>query len=423
MALMEDALKRLELAFQCADVNHETQLHLQYPQKTLRVIIPMRHDDGTLRMYKAYRCQYNNILGPFKGGIRFHPDIDKDHIEALAFWMTFKCAAVKIGFGGSKGGIAIDPNILSRRELERISKAYVSAFADFIGPDTDIPAPDLGTNEKVMGWLYSEYRRIKGGNPRGIVTGKPVALGGIEGRTSATGYGGFYVLDTLFKDYENITGYKENWRKNATLAIQGCGNVGFWFAEKCYNSGCKIIALSNKEGGIYNKNGIDINAVKKSLDLSGDKDLGANGDKITNEELLSLQTDILIPAALENVINKNNAKNVNAKVVLELANGPITLEADKILNERNTFIIPDILANAGGVVVSYFEWLQNRHGEEWDRDKVDKELYNKMSYATHKTMALKAAHNIDMRTAAYVLALKRIGNANECLGTKDYFKN
>jgi glutamate dehydrogenase (NADP+) len=423
MSLTQDALKRLDIAFKYAKTDVETQTRLMYPQKTLRVIIPMRHDDGTLKMYKAYRCQYDSTLGPSKGGIRYHPDVDKDHVEALAFWMTFKCAAVKLPFGGAKGGVAIDPNKLSHRELERISKAYISAFADFIGPDTDIPAPDLGTNDRVMGWMYSEYRRIKGGNPRAIITGKPVALGGIDGRASATGFGGFYVLDTLIQNYGQSMGYKGgNWKSDLSIAIQGFGNVGVWFAEKCRENGAKVVGLSNKDGGVYNPNGIDIALAKKHIDASGEKDWGPVGDKITNDELLKLPVDILVPAAIENVITKSNANDIKAKIIFELANGPTTLEADDILRDRGVLIVPDILANAGGVVVSYFEWLQNRHGEEWDRDRVDRRLYMKMSYATNKMMELKEEHKIDMRTAAYALALRRIGNANECLGTRGYFQ-
>jgi len=418
MSLLSEARKQLDDALQYAQIDPESQRRLQYPQKTLQVSIPMRHDDGTLQTYKAYRCQYDATLGPTKGGIRYHPSIDKSHVEALAFWMTFKCAAVKVPFGGAKGGVCIDPNELSHRELERISKGYISAFCDFIGPDTDIPAPDMGTNERVMGWMYSEYRKIKGGNPTGILTGKPVPLGGIEGRITATGYGGFYVLERLMEKYLDKINIPV--KTNLKVAIQGFGNVGSWFAEKCYKNHIKVVACSNEHGGVYDPNGLDINACRNSLAASDDKDWG-QGTPITNDELLELDVDIIAPAAIENVITKENADKIKARMILELANGPTTNEADKILRNKGTVIVPDILCNAGGVVVSYFEWLANRHAEEWDAEKVNKKLKEKMGYATERVMARVRDHNIPLRTATYALALKRIADANECLGNKGYF--
>jgi glutamate dehydrogenase (NADP+) len=420
--MLEEAQKQLDAAFKFANINSESQLRLQYPNKTLQVALPMRHDDGTLRMYNAYRCQYDSTLGPTKGGIRFHPNVDRDHVEALAFWMTFKCAAVKIPYGGAKGGVAIDPNTLSHRELERLSRAYMSAFCDFIGPDTDIPAPDMGTNDRVMGWMYSEYRKIKGGNPRAIITGKPVSLGGIDGRNSATGYGGYFVLETLLKMNGLSKYFKLPSGRPLRIAIQGFGNVGYWFAERCSQTpSIQIVALSNKNGGIYNSNGLDVAQCKKSIDVTCENEWGHDGDKISNEELLALDVDILVPAAMENVITKLNAGNIKASMIFELANGPITNEADMILNDKNIPIVPDILANSGGVAVSYFEWLQNKHGEEWDRDKVNDMLKKKMETATTKVMDRHIELNIPLRTATYVLALKRIAEANECLGTRGYF--
>lgn len=418
--MLEDAMRQLNAAFEYAKINPETQLRLQRPQRTLQVSIPMRHDDGTLQMYQAFRCQYDQTLGPTKGGIRYHPDVDADHVEALGFWMTFKCAAAKVPFGGAKGGVAIDPNKLSHRELERISKAYISAFADFIGPDEDIPAPDLGTNERVMGWMYSEYRRIKGGNPRGILTGKPVALGGIPGRITATGYGGYYCLEALMSGY--LDQIKLPVKEDLRIAIQGFGNVGYWFAEKCFKNGIKIVALGNKNGAIYDPNGLDPMSCKLALDASDEQEWG-QGTKITNEELLELDNvDIVVPAAIENVITKDNASRIKAGMVFELANGPTDSEGDEILNSRGIRVVPDILANSGGVIVSYFEWLQNRHAEEWTETRVDNELKRKMRDAAQKMMARHFEHKIPMRTATYVLALKRIADANECLGSKGYFQ-
>ena len=417
MTMLHEAQKQLDAAFKYANIDSESQLRLQHPHKTLQVTLPMRHDDGTLRMYQAFRCQYDMTLGPTKGGIRFHPDVDKDHVEALAFWMTFKCAASKIPYGGAKGGVAVDPSKLSNRELERLSKAYISAFVDFIGPETDIPAPDMGTNDRVMGWMYSEYRRIMGGNPRATITGKPVSLGGIEGRSSATGYGAYFLLETLLEHND----FKLNRKEETKIAIQGFGNVGYWFAEKCSQNGLKVVAVSNKNGGIYNANGLDIAECKKNTDASGERDWGPVGDKITNEELLALEVDVLAPAAMENVIHKDNAHTIKAKTVLELANGPTTNDADEILHSNGIMVVPDILANAGGVVVSYYEWLQNKHGEEWDKETVNDKLKKKMQYSAQKVMNRHIELNIPLRTATYVLALKRIAEANECLGTRGYF--
>jgi glutamate dehydrogenase (NADP+) len=417
--MLDDAKKQLEAAYPYAEIDEESWIKLQHPQKTLQVAIPMRHDDGTLRMYKAYRCQYDSALGPTKGGIRFHPHVDRDHCEALAFWMTFKCAAVKLPYGGAKGGIAVDATKLSHRELERLSKAYISAFADFIGPDEDIPAPDLYTDERIMGWMYQQYRQIKGGHPKDVVTGKPVALGGIEGRNSATGYGGYYCLETLLNNGLEQFNIPSNY-EDIQVAIQGFGKVGYWFAEKCFRQGLKVVAISNEFGGCYCKHGINVNAARKSLDESGGKEWG-QGEKIKNDELLQLNVDLLVPAAIENVLTKDNAASVKAKMILELANGPTTNEADAILNDRGIPVIPDILANAGGVVVSYFEWLQNRTARNWSLEQVDTDLKDMMKYATEKTLALKMKHGIPARTAAYVLALRRINAANACLGNRGFF--
>lgn len=423
MSMLEEAKKQLDAAFKYAEIDPESWDRLQYPQKTLQVAIPMRHDDGTLKIYKAYRCQYDSTLGPTKGGIRYHKSIDLDHVETLSFWMTFKCAAVKLPFGGAKGGIAVDPNLLSRRELERLSKAYIDAFANFIGPDIDIPAPDMGTDERVMGWMYSEYRKIKGGHPKAVLTGLPVSLGGLEGRNSATGYGGYYVLEEFIEKQHNLN---LNLSNPVSIAIQGFGKVGYWIAEKLQQKNVlpnKIVALSNEHSGIYNPDGLDIAKCKASIDASGGKDWGNQGQIINNEELLQLDVDILIPAAIEKVITENNADKIKAKIILELANGPTTNEADIILKDKGVIVIPDIIANAGGVVVSYFEWLQNRNGAEKTAEEVDKDLRKTMKYATQRTLARYFKHHISVRTAAYALALKRIAEANECLGNRMYFRS
>jgi len=418
MSLLSNAKKYLAEAAEYTSIDPESQLRLEYPQRTQQVALPMRHDDGTLRMYKAFRCQYDSTLGPTKGGIRYHQNVDRDHVEALAFWMTFKCAAVAVPFGGAKGGVCIDPNTLSNRELERISKAYISAFSNFIGPETDIPAPDLGTNETVMGWMYSEYRRIKGGNPKAVITGKPEPLGGIAGRNSATGYGGYYVLNDLLKRHGeklNMPGKKE-----VTIALQGFGNVGTWFADKCFQNGMNIVAIGNKFGSTYNPKGLNVyECIKNNKDSQGHE--WGDGTPMDNAELQNLDVDIFVPAAIENVINEGNVGDIRAKMVFELANGPTTYEADKILNERGIPVVPDILTNAGGVVVSYFEWLQNKHAEAWPIEKVDESLRRKMEKATDKVMNGHFEYDIPMRQSTYALALKRIASANECLGNKGYF--
>jgi glutamate dehydrogenase (NADP+) len=360
MSMLEDAKKQLDAAFRFAEIDPESWERLQYPQRTLQVSIPMRHDDGTLHIYKGFRCQYDTTLGPGKGGIRYHPAVDRDHVEALAFWMTFKNACVKLPLGGAKGGIAVDAKTLSHRELERLSKAYIEAFADFIGPDVDIPAPDMYTDERVMAWMYSQYKKIKGGHPKSVITGLPVALGGIEGRNSATGYGGYEVLDRILDcqrgvfvtTASNLKKIPVIGRTPVKVAIQGFGKVGYWFAERLQKDGraWSIVALSNEFGGVYNEAGLDVAKCKKALDESGQKDWG-EGTKVDNEELLQLEVDVLVPAAIENVLTAANADKVRAKIILELANGPTTIEADAILRDKGIMVVPDILANAGGGVI------------------------------------------------------------------------
>lgn len=362
-SMLKTAKKQLEACLPYANIDSESWERLQHPAKIIECSIPCRHDDGTLKVYKAYRCKYDTTLGPAKGGIRYHPNVDRDHVEALAFWMTFKCAALKLPYGGAKGGISVDATKLSHRELERISRLYVDAFHKDLGPDEDIAAPDMYTDERVMGWMYDEYRLINGGHPRDFITGKPVALGGLRERTVSTGYGGFYVLDKVLRDY-----WKVKQTKDVSVAVQGFGKVGYWFAEIAEKMGMKVLALSNEYGGIFNENGVNVEETRKILGESGGKNWHKiEGMQISNEDLMQLNVDVLVPAAVENVITADNADKIKAKIVLELANGPTTTEGDIIMNDRGIWVIPDIIANAGGVVVSYFEWLQNRHAEERTR--------------------------------------------------------
>ena len=417
-SMLKMAKQQLEAALPYANIDGESWERLQYPTRIIQVSIPCRHDDGTLKVYRAFRCQYDDTLGPTKGGIRFHPSVDRDHVEALAFWMTFKCAAVKLPFGGAKGGISVDATKLSHRELERLSRLYIDAFGDFIGPDEDIPAPDMYTDEKVMGWMYDEYRMMKGGHPLDVITGKPAALGGLEERKSATGYGGYYVLEKVIRDYR-----KDKDLSDLTVAVQGFGKVGYWFAEKCHRKGIKVVAISNEYGGTYNPNGLDVEHCRESLGKErGNSWQAVDGQLITNDELLALDVDVLVPAAVEGVLTKNNAHAVRADIILELANGPTTLQADSVFEDKGIWVVPDILSNAGGVIVSYFEWLQNRHAEERTHEKIEHDLKSKMQYATEKMMNRHLEKGMSHRTAAYALALKRISEAKECLGTKDYFR-
>ena len=422
-SMLMTAKKQLESALPFANIEEESWERILHPAQIIECSIPCRHDDGTLKIYKAYRCQYDTTLGPAKGGIRFHPNVDRDHIEALAFWMTFKCAALKLPYGGAKGGISVDASKLSHRELERISRLYVDAFHNFLGPDQDIAAPDMCTDERVMGWMYDEYRLIKGGHPRDFITGKPVALGGLEERTSATGYGGYFVLEKILLDY-----WKQKSIQECTVAIQGFGKVGFWIAEKCWKEGMKVVAISNEYGAAFLETGFNIEECQKILKYTNGKDWNkvcviSGGTIISNQDLLNLDVDVLVPAAMENVITIENAHKIQAKIILELANGPTNNEADQVLNDRGVWVIPDIVANAGGVVVSYFEWLQNRHAEERTHDQIVSGLKEKMQYATVKMMDRHIEKGMSLRTAAYALALKRIGAAKEALGTKQFFCN
>lgn len=415
--MLRTAKKQLEACLPYANIDNESWERLQHPAKLMECSIPCRHDDGTLKVYKAFRCQYDTTLGPAKGGIRYHLNVDRDHVEALAFWMTFKCAAVKLPYGGAKGGISVDATKLSNRELERLSRLYIDSFHDFLGPDVDIAAPDMYTDERVMGWMYDEYRLIKGGHPKDFITGKPIALGGMKERTVATGYGGYYVLEKIVRDY-----WKKKTISNITVAVQGFGKVGYWVAEKCWKEGMKVVAVTNEFGGIYNPNGINIPECREALNESGGKDWSkVSGDFICNNAILGLDVDVLIPAAVENVLTAETADMVKASIVLELANGPTTNEGDDILNDKGIWVVPDIVANAGGVVVSYFEWLQNRHAEERSHDKIIADLKSKMNDATDKMMARHLDKGMSLRTAAYALALKQIGEASEALGTKNFF--
>ncbi len=393
-AQLDEAAKHLKL-------DKGTHEMLRWPMRELHVTIPVKMDDGSTRVFKGFRVQYNDARGPTKGGIRWHPDETIDTVRALAAWMTWKTAVVDIPYGGSKGGIVCNPKEMSEGEKERLARGYIRAIGKFISPKIDIPAPDVYTTPQIMLWMMDEFSNITGYNTPGIITGKPVIAGGSLGRGDATARGGMYTL----REAAKIRGIDLS---KATVAIQGYGNAG-QFAHQLIEElfGSKVVAISDSRGGIYNGNGLDF---KDSLKVKVDTGTVTNikGDKISNEELLELKVDILVPAALENVLTEDNAGNVKTEILVELANGPTTPEADLILQEKGVYVIPDFLANAGGVTVSYFEWVQNETGYYWPIERVHKELDEHMTdafNAVHKMREEKGVHN---RLAAYLVAVKRV---------------
>ena len=405
----QDCLAQLEKACDVArkkDKNDTTitsnELEiLRHPQKILEVGIPVEMDNGKIEVFEGYRVQYNDIRGPFKGGIRFHPQVDLDEVKALSFWMTIKCAATDIPFGGGKGGVTVDVKKLSEGEIERLTRGYVRAVFDSIGPDRDVPAPDVYTTPQIMAWFMDEYSHIQGANTPGCITGKPVEIGGSLGRNTATGFGGFIVLDNILKKM------KKN-KKGTTIALQGFGNAGTHFAEKAEAKGYKIIAASDSKGGIYSPKGLNVAKLEAHKAKTGSVKNFPGSKNITNEELLEIKADILVPAALEGVISKKNVEKIKAKIILELANGPITLEASERLFQKKIAIIPDVLANAGGVIVSYFEWLQNLSHNYWELKDVDVKLDKQLTKSTDEIWKTMQNYKVDMRTAAYIVAVKRI---------------
>lgn len=381
---------------------------IKYPERELKVSIPVRMDDGTTHVFQGYRIQHSTSRGPAKGGIRFHPDVSADEVRALAAWMTFKCAVVNIPYGGGKGGVVCDPTKLSENEIRAITRRYTAAIAPLIGPEQDIPAPDVGTNAAVMGWIMDTYSMLKGHCIHGVVTGKPLELGGALGRNDATGRGVMFTT-------HNILGKLDISAEGTTVAVQGAGNVGSVTAKLLYQSGMKVVAISDVSGGIYNPEGLDIPAILAYLAADRRnllKDFNEEGTiHISNEELLELDVTVLIPAALENQINADNADKIKAKLIVEAANGPVASEADPVLTEKGILIVPDILANAGGVVVSYFEWVQNIQSVSWTEDEVNKKLREIMDAAFASVWDLAQEKHTTLRMGAYLIALKRVVDA------------
>jgi glutamate dehydrogenase (NADP+) len=423
--LFQDAIGRLDAASAYAKIDQEALERLKYPKAILQVSIPLRMDDGSLKMLTGYRVRHDDARGPTKGGIRYHPDVTLAEVKALAFWMTCKCAVVGIPFGGAKGGIKVHPKELTPLELERLSRGYIRRVADFIGPETDIPAPDVYTNAMVMGWMMDEYSKIQRQHCPAVITGKPIPLGGSEGREDATGRGAYYCI----KELEKIRQLKP---EKTRIAIQGFGNAGRHAARLLHQDGYKIVAVSDSKGGIYNPDGFDVPSLihfknktreVKAVYCKGTVCEIVEADAITNEELLELNVDILIPAALENQVTEHNAPKIKAPVIVEIANGPTTPEADEILTASGALIVPDILANAGGVTVSYFEWVQNKSGLYWPEPEVQDRLQQIIAREFNALYAMSSENDIPMRTAAYAQALSRIGRAIEAKGTQTYYTN
>ena len=425
-SIFSDAQTRLTEVFKYFELTDDVREKLKHPKLSLCVSIPVRMDDGRLKVFTGYRVQFDDTRGPTKGGIRYHPEVTFDEITSLSFWMTIKCAVMNLPFGGAKGGVAVNPKELSRLELERLSRNYIREIADIIGPKRDIPAPDVYTNATIMGWMADEYAQIKREQLPGVITGKPVHLNGSFGRVAATGRGALHV-------FQEWVQHKKLQPENMTLAIQGFGNAGYYFARLAHERGFNIVAVADSKGAIFSERGLEPDRIMDHKQQH--KDLksmmycdGSVCDlhrykKISGDEMLQLDVDVLVLAALENQIHKENADDIKAGLILEIANGPVTSEADSILERKGVSVLPDVLVNAGGVTVSYFEWVQNRAGLYWEEQTVNDRLKEKMSKEAKAIFAIAAEKEISLRTAAYLQGVKRIAGAIDEKGTREYFQN
>ncbi|WP_243121542.1 Glu/Leu/Phe/Val family dehydrogenase [Anaerotruncus rubiinfantis] len=378
-----------------------------YPERELKISFPVRMDDGSVQIFEGYRVQHSSSRGPCKGGIRFHPDVDLNEVKALAAWMTFKCAVVGIPYGGAKGAVKVDPSKLSETELCRLTRRYTAGILPIIGPEQDIPAPDVNTNGQVMGWIMDTYSMMKGHAVPGVVTGKPIEIGGSLGRVEATGRGVMITVRETLKRYDGPI-------EGTTMAVQGMGNVGSVAAKLLHELGAKIVAVSDVSGGLYYAEGLNIPAIIKYLSIKGNllKDYNEDGvEHITNAQVLTSDVHVLIPAAMENQITEQNADNIKAKFIVEAANGPTTVAADTILEKKGIQVVPDILANAGGVIVSYFEWVQNIQSLCWDEKKVNETLNQILCKAINEVFTARDEYQASLRTSAYALALNRLVTA------------
>lgn len=403
----DNVLKVVDSAAAILGYSENEYATLKYPERELQVSMPVVMDDGSVRVFEGFRVQHSTVRGPAKGGVRFHPAVNHDEVKALAAWMTFKCAVVNIPYGGGKGGIICNPREMSERELHSLTTKYTAQIAPLIGPEQDVPAPDVGTNGKIMAWMMDSYSMLKGHSVLGVVTGKPIGLGGILGRSEATGRGVMFTV-------RNLLGKMGVPMAGTTVAVQGMGNVGSVTAKLLHQEGMKVVGASDVSGAIANPDGLNIPEILRFLD-GGKRLLGnynANGvTHISNSDLLEMKVDVLIPAALENQINDKNANCIQAKYVVEAANGPTTLEADEILKKRGVVLVPDILANAGGVVVSYFEWVQNIQELCWTEDRVNEELKNIMDTAFEAVWNIAQEKGETLRIGAYLIAVKRVVDA------------
>lgn len=412
--VLKNAQMQIRKAVDKLGLSEDVYELLKEPQRVLEVSIPVKMDDGSIRVFKGYRSQHNDAVGPYKGGIRLHPNVDMDEVKALSIWMTFKCGIVGIPYGGGKGGITADPAELSEGEKESLIRGYIQKIHKFIGDRIDIPAPDVNTNGQIMAWMVDEYEKIVGHKEPGVITGKPIPMGGSLGRTEATGLG----IVEIAKCYLDKIGKSKT---EATAAVQGFGNVGSYTCKYLAENGIKVVSIAGHSKGsqyaIYDENGLDIPAIMKFNEINKDLREFEGVEVIDMDRFWSLDIDILIPAALENEINEEVARKVNAKAVLEGANGPTTIEGDKILKERGIFLSPDVLTNAGGVTVSYFEWVQNLYGYKWTEEKVLEEAAAAMQTAFNNIWKLYEEHDgVSMREAAYMYSVKVVSDAMKLRG-------
>jgi glutamate dehydrogenase/leucine dehydrogenase len=403
------AMRQFDIAAEKCGLEPGLREVLRRPRRSLSLSLPVKMDDGTIRVFDGYRVQHSSARGPCKGGIRYHPDVTFDEVKALAAWMTWKCAIVNLPFGGAKGGIVCDPRKMSKDELERLTRRYAYEISPIIGPDKDIPAPDVYTDSQVMAWIMDTYSMTHGSSAPGVVTGKPLFLGGSFGRNEATARGCLFVIRSACE----VTGIKLN---RATVAIQGFGNAGSIAAELIAAGGSTIIAVSDSRGGILNRAGLNVPELLAHKAKTGSVVGFPNSDSISSEAVLELQCDILIPAAMENQITLENVDHIQARIIAEAANGPTTPDADVILHQRGVLVIPDILANAGGVTVSYFEWVQDLQELFWDEDDVNRRLERVMVKAFIDVHASAKKYNVDMRTGAYIVGIERVANAMRTRG-------
>ncbi|MGA8044168.1 MAG: Glu/Leu/Phe/Val dehydrogenase [Terracidiphilus sp.] len=405
----EVALQNFDAAADALELKSDTRELIKYPERVLIVSVPVRMDDGRIRRFEAYRVQHSSVRGPAKGGIRYHPQVTLDEVKALATWMTWKCAVVNIPFGGAKGGVTCDPKHMSEGELERMTRRYTSAILPLIGPEQDIPAPDVYTNAQTMAWIMDTYSMMKGYPIPGVVTGKPVCLGGSLGRSEATGRGVYYTIQSACEHLQMPL-------KGATVAVQGFGNVGSITAQMLYEAGAKIIAVSDSTGCVYNEHGLDIPSLMHLKALTRHVEGFPEAENLNPAELLAMKCDILVPAALENAIDGDNAVAVRARIIAEGANGPLTPAADRILEEKGVFLIPDILCNAGGVTVSYFEWVQDEQHLFWEAQDVYSRLERVMNTAFRDVLKMHEENAVPMRIAANMLGIGRVAEAVQIRG-------